>query len=1237
MSDFEHRSGTRAKLTAWLPRSRRTPGQAVLESLAPLYDEAQHEAYLNRLENVVDDPRNRNIAVSGRYGTGKSSVLDKFQEKHSRSTLRLAVSTLAPDAEGATLTNRIQKEVLKQLVYSTRSRTLRHSRFSRRGPLPRWRALIESAGFVGVLGALLVLFGRLPPQMASGPNHSSTARAVVWAAVAVLLVVVVWVLRTVTYDRFTISEVSAAGAKLALSARNRTYFDDYLDEIVYVFDQEPTDFVIFEDLDRYNDPQIFQALRELNTLLNSTPKRRRKIKWRKKPLRFIYAVRDSLFEQIGKDTAQERDDAARAETVRANRTKFFEVVIPIVPFISHRTAREHLHQLLQQANVDIERPLIELVAKHATDKRLLLNIRNEYLVFAERLLQTDKAAPGLSASHLFALVAYKNFHLEDFENIARRSSDLDRLYDYHRELVATSVANREQAKRDLLARSAQPPALDPVAEQLGKRLMGIGEVARDRTGWTAWQLLFVVASTTYNCDDITRPTFWEAVAASPNIAVQAVQNPEYNSPSALTDLTGERLDHLFPEILHDRWEQLRAEEVADELQQLDRDIEALRGASFSTLVNADKFTITVAMPAGDDAGNTEELSFGELADRTLKSSMARDLVKHGYIDQNFTLYAAQFYGDFTGVDVATFIVQTAQPNTMDINYQFTSPGAIANLLAEADEDFTRSISAYNVQVVDYLLEEDTERADEVVTYLTSNFRSEAEQFLAAFFTSDVRRTQLAAHLSRKPWRGVFTYLASNEGVPADVRAALMDAALKAAAPTEDTYDLGSDVRDFIASRYREMPAFTESSPVAEQKTVVTMLQRVRVRLPSLDGVYEELRERIVYHSLYELTADNLRTALAINGQVALDSLRGNDAVYHYCLDNLGGYLDAVIADDHTDHSTLTAPTLLDALKATYRDKKLLRKLISTAAPDSSLERLTDAPESTWPELAKAKLFRASLENLDAYRAQVGEIDESLGELLLDAGKIYTDDEASESRKGDAAANAAVAILNARRGIPQPADRVRLVSSLDLAEWISPTQIAAEESDLFALLLEDDLVYDNADTFAHLRHGGWTAVGPAIAASNAIKEFLTPSLIEGIVAEMFDDPEASGKIGHKVLGALAEFVPNDDDKALAAAARFAVKHNRALPVDQLRRIAAVTRNEPDLTVQLLRIAALAANEIVDVLNALGGKYSYLTTWERDEFEVPYDEAHRAVFKTVAEENLCRTNNKPSKGILIVKKP
>jgi hypothetical protein len=1226
------------------PVSQPAPGRsqepAALKSLAPEYDEAQHKTYVDRLDAALSDPRNRNIALSGPYGTGKSSVLDKFQEERENSTLRLAISTLAPDAEGATLTNRIQKEVLKQLVYSARPSTLRHSRFSRRRPLSWWQAAGESAAAVGVLGALLTMLGRLPSQVATGTGHSTMQRAAVWATVAALLIVTGTVLRKVTY-RFVVSDVSAAGASLKLSEAGNTYFDEHLDEILYFFDEESKDVVIFEDLDRYNDPQIFQALRELNTLLNNTPKRRDKIIKDQTPLRFVYAMRDSLFEKIGEDTAEVADDdAARAENIRANRTKFFEVVIPVVPFISHRTAREHLHQLLREAGIaGVDRALVELVAKHAIDMRLLVNMRNEYLVFAERLLKSDKVAPELSASHLFALIAYKNFHLQDFENIARRASDLDRLYDYHRELVATSVEDREQAQRGLLSKNSRPQAIGPFAKKFAERLQAVGTFARDRNGRSG-AIRFNVDSKQYDLDEAGTPEFWDAVVRTGSVALSAV------SVGPLGTMDQGHLESLFPEVLKGRWAERNAEAVQEELRELSREVDLLRGADFQDLAETDQFKLSVPVTAeggiaAKDSGSVEraDLTFAELVHRTLKSDLARDLVKHGYIDQNFTLYAAQFYGDFTGVDVATFIVQTVQTNSIDINYRFTSAGALQNLLAEAGDDLTRTVSAFNIQLMDYLLDEDVNRANEVVEHLTSSVGNDQKSFLSAFFTSAEQRTQLAAQLSRRPWPGVFTYLVADDGVPTDVRTRLVDAALLAAVPT-GAYDVGPEVGDFLVAHYTEMAAFTEAHTRAELEAVVAMLRRAEVLLPTPAGVHEDLRTLLVENDLYELTADSLRAALGVTGAVTLDEVQANAAVYAYCLANLGTYLDAVEADDATDFAVRSSKTLVRALEAAKEDEGAVERLTATSSPGSSLRRLTDAPESSWPALAAAKLFSASLVNLEAYRAEVGDIDEHLGGLLVSAGAIDTMDDAEEgadveSEEADHVA-VAVAVLNASRGIPSPENRVRLAASLTLPGPLQAGQISPEESNLFALLIERGLIPDEASTFTRLRAGGQAAVMPAIVASGKVAEFLTPDLVSGMVAAVFATPDVSAKVGQQMLGGLAEFVPTDEAKPLAAAAKFAVHSGSALPVEQIHRVAR-TCGDAALTVRLLALAAPTGSDVAAVLADLGGKYSYVSTWEQNEFEVPDDEPHNTVFKILAEANLCRSGKKRGKPFLVIKRP
>ena len=55
----------------------------------------------------------------------------------------------------------------------------------------------------------------------------------------------------------------------------------------------------------------------------------------------------------------------------------------------------------------------------------------------------------------------------------------------------------------------------------------------------------------------------------------------------------------------------------------------------------------------------------------------------------------------------------------------------------------------------------------------------------------------------------------------------------------------------------------------------------------------------------------------------------------------------------------------------------------------------------------------------------------------------------------------------------------------------------------------------------------------------MEEFLTPDLVDGMVAELFKSTEVCGKVGKRVLDGLAAFLPANDAQALAAAAQYAV--------------------------------------------------------------------------------------------------
>ena len=74
---------------------------------------------------------------------------------------------------------------------------------------------------------------------------------------------------------------------------NDSFFDKYLNEVLYIFINSKINTFVFEDMDRYNDNYIFEKLKEINTLVNN--------KVNNRVIRFVYLLKKMihLFQKIG--------------------------------------------------------------------------------------------------------------------------------------------------------------------------------------------------------------------------------------------------------------------------------------------------------------------------------------------------------------------------------------------------------------------------------------------------------------------------------------------------------------------------------------------------------------------------------------------------------------------------------------------------------------------------------------------------------------------------------------------------------------------------------------------------------------------------------------------------------------------------------------------------------------------------------------------------------------------------
>lgn len=425
-------------------QSSDTPSELIV--LSPHYDEKHHGLYVEKLEQAVRNPKVRNIALTGGYGTGKSSVIQGLVERiHSSKELKkirpiiisLPTIQIADESDsGDNRTDRIQREIVKQLLYRSDPRKMRRSQYRRITHITTVQRAI--ACFI------IAIFLTFAFWLLAKPDWHWSQEGSLWGYWQPAMVqTILWGLTFyidwtwVNKPTIAIKGLQLGPAKLELEKNDFNYFDKYLNEIIYYFEVSKTNLVVFEDLDRFDDPYIFHALHELNELINISLGQERFTEQKKPPVRFLYTIRDSIFEYKTKGIIENADARYAHQLEIENRTKFFDFIVPIIPFSTSRNAYEYLTQLLNDhvfpAKIETEQKLREIVGSEVSDYRLLKNIVSEFQIFTERISVSwdgnSEAKDFLRdhANYLFAFVVYKNTHFIDYEKLQTEDSNIDKI------------------------------------------------------------------------------------------------------------------------------------------------------------------------------------------------------------------------------------------------------------------------------------------------------------------------------------------------------------------------------------------------------------------------------------------------------------------------------------------------------------------------------------------------------------------------------------------------------------------------------------------------------------------------------------------------------------------------------------------------------------------------------------------------------------------------------------------
>lgn len=904
----------------------------VFEKLTPARNIAIN-TYSEALDYAFGEDDVRNIAVTGVYGSGKSSIIESYEENHKE--LRFIHLSLAHfedvgnkeermKAEGNAGDNAdirtIEGKLMNQLIHQINKKDIPETNFSIKQSAGK-KKYVKTAILVCVAITLLYFnfyftsWNKHVVNMSDGWIKAALQITLspCFRIIAFLLFLIIlgYVIYAALYN-FTgkklLRKINIKGYEIELFDENKdSYFDRYLNEVLYLFEHASVDAVVFDDIDRFNNSQVFERLREINNLLHA-----RQINQTgdtRKPIRFLYLIRDDLFNNND----------------NKDRTKFFDFVIPVVPVVDSSNSYDMLHNYLKDAGI-IERfdiHFLRNISLYIDDLRMLKNIFNEFLIY-KKSLETNKSydeKSKLDNNKLFAIIAYKNIFPRDFAELQMNRGFLYALFSKKKDIIQDRIA------------------------ELKKEHVSIME------------------------------------------EIKQCENESAGSIDELDYLKNNYLPHLPTSKQRQEWidkyEQRRKfleaspERVISDnkkrVKKTDDQLAVIEHFKLADLLTSDCLDEIFKVYSVNEIGKKEEFNY-------VKASpyfpLLKYLVSKGYIDESYFEYMSYCYDGALSIRDKLYVTSVMEGNALPYHYHLDSPKLILELQYLDNYSFTQ-IETLNYDMFEYILR--AKKSTAVKNNIASIKNNEAFNFIDGFINSQKPIDDMVIAINRE-WPDMFENAADTEMLSAHSIWAYCYKALETSdEKTFEDRDKWQRLRNTISNSSNflaiNLPPDVEKKRIAttmEQSKGYSEIQDEEVSIAPMAfnaGVYdlEKIKKGLVYlgvsfvkidyccanaelfdyvyrNNLYTINADNIKMMLEkkcghTHAEEVLDVfisfvLQNSDIPFcKYMSDQiqkammvyLGMYSGAICDADNTIVEVLNHGEIGDALKETYI-KRLIPKV-----------------------------------------------------------------------------------------------------------------------------------------------------------------------------------------------------------------------------------------------------------------------------------------------------------------------
>ncbi|TBL90108.1 hypothetical protein [Hafnia alvei] len=894
------------------------------QKLTPISD-VELGIYKNAIDFVFANDDLKNIAISGQYSAGKSSLVESYKKSHSNIKFVhislahfRAMETNEPDKD--INETALEGKILNQLIHQVNADDIPQTHFKVKKKIRTSSVVINTIFTVLLIAMVLHItlfdkWGKYVSLLSDGNLKTLLTLSTKYDALLIsgficiiLSCVFIYKLIKTQKNRNVLKKINLHGNEIEIFEESKeSYFDRYLNEVLYLFENVDADAIIFEDMDRFNSNNIFERLHEVNRLVNN----QRSIAGHKKStLRFIYLLRDDIF--ISKD-----------------RTKFFDYIIPVIPVVDSSNSYDQFISHFDDGgilNLFNER-FLQGVSLYIDDMRILKNIYNEFQIYYNKLNTTE-----LDCNKMLAVIAYKNIFPRDFSELQLNQGMVFALFSEKDNLITREI---KEIEKDISDRKKEIEVIN------GEILNSSQEV----------DAIYDKELSKYN-----NSYYHQAEKADIEKRRVARKESVENKINGKIEEINELISRSRESLVYSKNKKLKEIITRENIDEI--------------------FKVTYINEIG------EKRDFNEI-----KSSEYFDLLKYlirdGYIDETYADYMTYFYENSLSRIDKMFLRSITDQKGKEFTYQLKNPKLVVARLREVDFE---QEEALNFDLLAYLLQTPAQvnlikrlfkqlKKDRRVEFIRGYFETEKAQpgFInrlntqwPEFFSYALTESEFSADWVRRYSIGTFYYSASN-----DIEAINIDNCLT---------DYLSDSADYLAISEPKVDKLISGFNLLNVSFVSINFENANKAL--FDAVYQQSLYAINFANLtlmlskvYQLNSeDDIR-----HKNYTLVMSQPDSSLASYVNNHISDYLDIVLSNcdgSIADHEAIVLSVLNNEGVSDEQKDQYINSLQTFVTSLSEVES-----KSLWSSLLDKDRAVCSEENIVSYFEYVDGLDSSLVEFI----------------------------------------------------------------------------------------------------------------------------------------------------------------------------------------------------------------------------------------------------------------